>query len=99
MNMNGRPARGAGTADIATPVLVAKLFHQEGWSHRRIAEFLGWLKPSDDWFDPKVQAKTTQRVRRWVREGEVKATASAAHPRQLATAEQRATFASRPEEV
>lgn len=56
--------------DAATAELIARLFHWEGWSQRRIAAFLGWMKPTDDWSDPKTRARIEQRVRRWLRAGE-----------------------------
>ena len=58
------------SGSAAPPELIARLFHWEGWSHRRIAAFLGWLKPTDDWGDPRVRARIEQRVRRYVRLGE-----------------------------
>ncbi len=66
----GRQRRSANTNPGVTPELVARLFHWEEWSHRRIAAFVGWLKPTDDWDDPKVRARIEMRVRRWVRDGE-----------------------------
>lgn len=66
----GRRAIDEDPDNIATAELVARLFHWEGWSQRRIAAFLGWLKPTDEWDDPKTRARVEQRVRRWLRIGE-----------------------------
>jgi hypothetical protein len=66
----GRPKLPDISDEAATPEMVAKLRHWEGWSHRRIAAFVGWLKPDDDWRDEKVRRRVEQRVRRWVRDGE-----------------------------
>lgn len=67
---SGRKAIDESPDDMATAELVARLFHWEGWSQRRIAAFLGWMKPADDWQDPKTRARVEQRVRRWLRIGE-----------------------------
>gem|GEM_PF-5576838 len=66
----GRPRSGQGAAQMETPVLAARLYHWDRWSQRRIAAFFGWLKPSDDWSNPKVRTRIEQRVRRWIRDGE-----------------------------
>lgn len=66
----GRPSITDEEGPTTTPELIARLFHWEGWSHRRIAAFLGWLRPEDDWTNPQVRIRTEQRVRRWVRLGE-----------------------------
>jgi hypothetical protein len=69
-NQGGRRAIDEEPDSIATAELVARLFHWEGWSQRSIAAFLGWLKPTDEWDDPKTRARIEQRVRRWLRIGE-----------------------------
>jgi hypothetical protein len=69
-NRGGRPSISDEEGPTTTPELVARLSHWEGWSHRRIAAFLGWLGDDDDWNDSKVRARIEQRVRRWVRLGE-----------------------------
>ncbi len=67
---SGRKTIDESPDDMATAALVARLFHWENWSQRRIAAFLGWMKPTDDWQDPKTRARIEQRVRRWLRLGE-----------------------------
>jgi len=69
-NRGGRPALTDEGRAAAPPELVARLSHWEGWSHRRIAAFLGWLGDNDDWADPQVRSRIEQRVRRYVRLGE-----------------------------
>ena len=69
-NRGGRPAITDEGRPATTPELLARLSHWEGWSHRRIAAFVGWLGPDDDWSDPHVRTRTEQRVRRWIRLGE-----------------------------
>ena len=69
-NRPGRPAITDEEGPETTHEMVARLHHWEGWSHRRIAAFLGWLGPNDDWADPKVRTRTEQRVRRRIRLGE-----------------------------
>lgn len=69
-NRPGRPAITDEDGPETTHEMVARLHHWEGWSHRRIAAFLGWLSPDDDWADPKVRTRTEQRVRRRIRLGE-----------------------------
>jgi hypothetical protein len=66
----GRPKLPDISHDAATPEMVAKLRHWEGWSYRRIAAFVGWLGEDEDWRNEKVRRRVEQRVRRWVREGE-----------------------------
>ena len=70
VGQGGRPRAGESSGQMASPVLAARLFHWEGWSQRRIAAFFGWLKPADDWGDPRVRTRNEQRARRWIREGE-----------------------------
>jgi len=69
-NRPGRPAITDEEGPESTHEVVARLHHWEGWSHRRIAAFLGWLGPDDDWADPKVRTRIEQRVRRRIRLGE-----------------------------
>jgi hypothetical protein len=70
VGQGGRPRAGESSGQMASPVLAARLFHWEGWSQRRIAAFFGWLKPDDDWGDPRVRTRNEQRARRWIRLGE-----------------------------